>query len=260
MELRGLGEGNDADAMVRQVLDSGDFAVVFQPVVDLATSEVAGYEALTRFSDGRPPNLWFAEAHQCGLGVDLELAALEKALAALPEQPPGFLSLNISAATLRSSALLRRLAGSLPGAVVLELIGHGPLGDPDTARARIAGLRQLGVQVALDNVGSGPASLRPAVDLQPDLIKIDRSLVSYVDRDPVQRAVVGAFAQLAMSLGWVVVAEGIEREQELAVCADLGIALGQGYLLGRPAPMPGQRQPEHPWVAWTEEIWQAANS
>ena len=112
--------------------------------------------------------------------------------------------------------------------------------------------------MAIDDVGSGYASMRHVVDLQPDVIKIDRSLVSFIDQDPARHALALAFNQLAVSMGWAVVAEGIERPEELAVCGEIGITYGQGYLLARPARLPAQLGPQHSWVSWSEEIGQAA--
>lgn len=259
-EFRGL-DAEPAPDEVGRMLETGDFAIVFQPIVALDTRVVGGYEALTRFPDGRPPNQWFEEAHRCGLGVELEVAALGKALVSLPEDAPDFLCLNVSPPALMSTDLVEQLQSRPLGCeILLELTEHTSIGDPEVVRRRIAGLRQIGIRVALDNVGSGAASLRHLVDLDPDTIKVDRSLIGQIDRNRVNQGLAAALSELARSLGWSVIAEGIETEQELEFCLDTGIGFGQGYLLGRPAPLPGRNEPEHPWVAWTEEIWQAANS
>jgi GAF domain/EAL domain len=91
-----LAEDVAAYERVRDLIDHADVAVVFQPVIDLATGELAGHEALTRFPDGRPPNLWFDEAHRAGLGTELELFALSTVLASTPEHLEGFLAVNVS--------------------------------------------------------------------------------------------------------------------------------------------------------------------
>jgi EAL domain-containing protein (putative c-di-GMP-specific phosphodiesterase class I) len=259
-DFRGL-DTDEAPDEIRRTLETGDFAIVFQPIVALDTRAVGGYEALTRFPDGRPPNLWFEQALRCGLGVDLEVAALGKALSSLPEDAPDFLCVNVSPPALMSTDLVERLQSRALGCeILLELTEHTSIGDPDALRRRIAGLRQIGIRVALDNVGRGSASLRHLAELDPDTIKIDRTLIARIDRDRLNQGITAALSQLARSLGWSVIAEGIETGEELDFCADNGIGFGQGYLLGRPAPLPGRNEPEHPWVAWTEEIWQAANS
>jgi EAL domain-containing protein (putative c-di-GMP-specific phosphodiesterase class I) len=245
----------------RRMVETGDFAIVFQPIVDLVTGEVAGYEALTRFSDGRPPDVWFAEAHRAGLGLELELLAVSRALTTAPANLQGFLALNVSPLTLLSPDLERRLNASPRSShLVLELTEHESIGDYRELRTRMAGLRDHGVQVAVDDVGSGFASLRHVVDLCPDIIKIDRSLISYIDRDRARHGLAVAFAQLAFNLDWTVIAEGIERDEERAVCSEIGIRYGQGYLLGRPAPLLDQRGPKPPWLTWSEEIWEAAHT
>jgi EAL domain-containing protein (putative c-di-GMP-specific phosphodiesterase class I) len=150
------------------------------------------------------------------------------------------------------------LAGRPRGCdLIVELTEHDFIEDYQAIRTGITRLRSSGARIAVDDVGSGFASLRHVVDLQPDVIKIDRSLISYVDQDPARHGLAIAFNQLAVSMGWTVVAEGIERAEELEVCSAIGIAYGQGYLLGRPAPLPSQLGPQHSWVAWSEEIGQA---
>jgi EAL domain-containing protein (putative c-di-GMP-specific phosphodiesterase class I) len=259
-EVRGPGTEIAPDD-VQRTLETGDFAIVFQPIVALDTRLVGGYEALTRFPDGRPPNHWFEEAHRYGAGVDLEVAAIAMALISLPEDGPDFVCLNVSPPTLMSTDLVEQLQSRPLGCeVLLELTEHTSIGDPDVVTRRITGLRHIDIRVALDNVGSGSAGLRHLIDLDPDTIKIDRSLIAGIDRNRGNQGLAAALSQLARSLGWSVIAEGIETEEELEFCLDTGIGFGQGYLLGRPAPLPGRNEPEHPWVAWTEEIWQAANS
>jgi EAL domain-containing protein (putative c-di-GMP-specific phosphodiesterase class I) len=244
----------------RKMVETGDFAILFQPIVGLESGRVAGYEALTRFSDGRPPNLWFDEAHRAGLGLELELLALSRALTTAPSGLQGYLSLNVSPTTLLSPDLDRRLNACPTGShLVVELTEHESIADYRQLRTRMASLRELGVEVAVDDVGSGFASLRRIVDLCPDIIKIDRSLISYIERDRPRHALAVAFTQLALNLGWTVIAEGIEREEELEVCTEIGIPYGQGYLLGRPGPLVGQRGPMPPWLKWQEELWNMSN-
>jgi EAL domain-containing protein (putative c-di-GMP-specific phosphodiesterase class I) len=244
---------------VRDLIDGADIAVVFQPVVELATGRTAGYEALARFPDHRPPNEWFDEAHRAGLGVELELFALSAILAVTPPHLDGFLAVNVSPAVVAGPGIHLCLAARPRGCqLVVELTEHDSIEDYQAVRAGIAQLRGAGIRVAVDDVGSGYASLRHVADLQPDVIKIDRGLVSFIDQDPVRHGLAVAFNQLAVSMGWDVVAEGIERAEELAVCGAIGIKYGQGFLLARPARLPAQLGPEHGWVAWAEEIGQAA--
>jgi EAL domain-containing protein (putative c-di-GMP-specific phosphodiesterase class I) len=245
---------------VRELIDHADVAVVYQPIVELATESKAGYEALTRFPDGRPPNEWFDEAHRVGLGIELELFALATILSSTPENLDGFLSLNVSPLVVATPGIHLCLAARPRGCrLLVELTEHDSIDDYQAIRAGIGQLRSVGIGVAIDDVGSGYASLRHVVDLQPDVIKIDRSLVSYIDKDPARHGLAVAFNQLAVSLGWTVVAEGIERPEELAVCREIGITYGQGYLLARPGRLPEQLGPRDSWVSWSEEIGHAAD-
>jgi len=228
---------------VEAMLAADDLRVVFQPVLDLATGDVAGYEALARFSDGRPPGVWFADAHRAGLGVDLELAAITLALDTMPDSRTAYLAVNASPSVLIASELHELIAArGSGGRMVVELTEHEAVADYEATRIGIAHLRSLGVRIAIDDVGSGFASMRHVVDLRPDIIKIDRTLVSFVDQDPARHGLSVAFTQLAAVMGWTVVAEGIERPEELATCRSIGITCGQGYLLGRPSPRPSHVQ------------------
>ena len=248
-----------AHQRVRDMIDSADIGVVFQPIIRIATGEVAGYEALTRFPDGRPPNEWFDEAHRVGLGIELELFALTTILAVTPEHLDGFLALNVSPIVVTVPGIHLCLAARPRGCkLVVELTEHESINDYQAIRSGIWQLRDAGIRVAVDDVGSGYASLRHVVDLQPDIIKIDRSLVSFIDQDPARHGLAQAFNQLAVTMGWEVVAEGIERPEELAVSGEIGITYAQGYLLARPARLPDQLGPQHSWAAWADEIGQAA--
>jgi EAL domain-containing protein (putative c-di-GMP-specific phosphodiesterase class I) len=228
---------HDATERVRTVLHDRWVGVVFQPIVDLRTGDVVAHEALARFNDGRTPNIWFDEAHEAGLGIELELLALNQAIATFPPSTATELAINVSPASLISPELLERVGvWGRERTIIVEVTEHTTVLDYDVARRAVMALRDLGARIAVDDVGSGYASLRHVVDLQPDIIKIDRSLVSGVDVDPVRQSLAVAFVELAAAMGWEVVAEGIERLDELVTCRRIGMDKGQGYLLGRPLP------------------------
>lgn len=218
--------------------DPDDLTVVFQPIVDLASASIAGYEALARFPGTATPDVWFAAAAEAGLGAELEALAISHALAALPDLPPDtFLTVNVSphllgsapvAAAFAAPATLRR--------VVVELTEHTPVDDLSALRDQTAALRRRGALIAIDDAGSGYSGLQQLAELRPQLVKLDRSLVTGVDSDPVRYALaemVGAFTGRIDA--WLL-AEGIETTGELAAFARLGVPLAQGWLLGRPAP------------------------
>jgi diguanylate cyclase (GGDEF)-like protein/PAS domain S-box-containing protein len=216
--------------------DPEALTMVVQPIVDLRTGRVAGYEALARFNrePRRGPDAWFAQAARCGLGPALEARAIELALAA-PGRPAGaYLSVNLSPTSLVAGEIDRVLPERLDDLLV-ELTEHELMADDPAISASIAELRARGARLAVDDVGAGYAGLTRVMRLKPDVIKLDRELTSGVDGDPVKAALIGSFVGYARDIGAVICAEGIETLGELTRLADLDVALGQGYGLGRPA-------------------------
>jgi EAL domain-containing protein (putative c-di-GMP-specific phosphodiesterase class I) len=227
----------DKRERVRAVLAAGDsLTMAYQPVLDLDEGVVVGVEALARFADGRAPTAWFAEAHEVGLGPELELLAITLALNEVPAT--GHLSLNVSPAALGRADLLIRLceASDAPERLVLEITEHAVVEDYDLLVRRLEPLRRLGVRIAVDDAGSGFASLRHILAVHPDVVKLDRTLVSSIHLDPARRALATSLIGFASSIGADLVAEGVELADELAACRQLGIRFGQGFLLGRPEP------------------------
>jgi EAL domain-containing protein (putative c-di-GMP-specific phosphodiesterase class I)/DNA-binding NarL/FixJ family response regulator len=222
---------------IRRVVDAGGPSMVFQPIVELATGRVVGYEALSRFpGPQRPVEAWFAEATAIGLRLDLELAAIGKALGALPELPvEAFVSVNATPDTVASRALHDLVAGAVPSRVVVEITEHAPVRDYDKLGEAIRRLRDGGARVAVDDAGAGFASLRHILQLSPDIIKIDNSLTHDIHRDSARRALAAGLISFAAELGATIVAEGIEEQQELDVLRKLDVRFGQGYFIARPA-------------------------
>lgn len=224
----------DVRQKVHDILDaSQSMEMVLQPIVRLSDGHTVGYEALARFADGRAPDLWFREAAEAGLGVELELAAVEKAIAIAPSF--GYLSINVGPHTLASEELLRVLDEQARATLlVLELTEHAVVGDYAAAAEAVARVRAKGVRVAVDDAGSGISSFQHVLRLRPDMVKLDRWIVDRLDEDPARQALVRFLVGFAAEVDIDLVAEGIERPEELANCEALGITLGQGYLLGRP--------------------------
>src|SRR5262245_19329168 len=224
-------------AITRILRAADELEVVFQPIVDLHRLECVGYEALARFPDGRPPDVWFAEARQLGVESVLEMAAIECAVRTFDGR--GSLSLNISPAT----AMTREFAlfvDTCPSTVnlVIELTEHTEVSDYEALVDALAPLRERGVRIAVDDAGSGVASMRHVLALAADVSKLAGSLVAHIDVDDRRRALAASLWQFADQVGVDVVAEGIERHEEWEVCQDLGIPLGQGFYFGRPSPLP----------------------
>lgn len=214
---------------------------VFQPIVDLADGHIRGVEALARFMTRprRSPETWFVEAASQGLLTQLELAAAARALHHLHGIPEDvYLSVNVSPETFRAPGLAKMLRTVPAGRVVLELTERSPIVDYEEMSACLADLRALGARLAVDDVGKGFSGLGHLVELSPDLLKFDRSLVSGVDSDKTKSGLIARLTSFADEVGMEVVAEGIETDAELDTLRALGVGTGQGFLLGRPGPIP----------------------
>jgi EAL domain-containing protein (putative c-di-GMP-specific phosphodiesterase class I)/CheY-like chemotaxis protein len=226
---------------IDRVLGAGGPDLVFQPVVRLATGGIEGYEALARFREGdRGPDEWFAEAATVGSLVELELATARLALAQLERIPAGgLLFLNLSPSTVTSPVLRRELEGAAAGRIVLEVTERAPVADYSALREALDVLRGTGVRFAVDDAGAGWASLQHVLELSPDFIKLDRALVRGVEDDPSRRTLIEGLLPVAAGMDARVIAEGIEGAAQLQALRELGVPLGQGFFLGRPAELPG---------------------
>lgn len=244
---------------VRQALADRAFRIVYQPIVSLDDGRAVGVEALSRFipEPYGPPDSWFADAWQVGLGVELELAAFEAALDGLDMVPSGCrVAVNLSPSVITHPDLLRQVTGSRARRVVIELTEHVAVHDYDRVRSAVALLRARGARLAVDDMGAGFASFRHIVKLAPDIIKLDRELVRDIDTDPVRRSVAAAMVHFAADVGSDIVAEGIETPDELEAVRALQIRYGQGMLIGAPEPVESLpvslRLGTTPWVATTD--------
>lgn len=235
-----LGQEAHADRQDRlsDILRRQAFAPVFQPIVRLGDAEIIGFEALTRFTDGTRPDVRFAEAAALDRGLQLEAATLAVALRAAHALPPGcWLSVNVSPELILDEGTLDRVLGSCPLPVVLELTEHNPVADYGRLREALNRLRPR-LQFSVDDAGSGFASLRHVLTLEPDFMKLDKSWVSGVEDDVARQALVAGLCHFAGRTGCHLIAEGIETGAERATLEQLHIELGQGYLFGRPVPAP----------------------
>jgi len=225
-----------ADRLAPVIADGGPL-VALQPIVDLASGERVGAEALSRFPAdwGRAPDVVFAEAHSIGLGHELELLALDRAADHL-DRVGGYIALNISPATLLTPEC-GELLGRLPLArVLLELSEHDQVEDYVALNAALAPFRAAGLRLAIDDVGAGFSSLRHIVVTAPDVIKIDRSIVTGLNTDPVLTTLVRSLVEFGHGCRVRVVAEGVETAGEAAALRTLGVDYGQGWYFGRPGP------------------------
>jgi EAL domain-containing protein (putative c-di-GMP-specific phosphodiesterase class I) len=238
--LRPSEDVSEADATARArietIIRERAFGTVFQPIVQLDSMVVVGYEALSRFHDGTPPDLCFSEAARVGRGLELEAAAVEAALIACEPLPANvWLNVNVSPALVVAGEPLASIVQARGWQLILELTEHTAIADYAALRAAVERLGP-GVRLAIDDAGAGYASFRHIVELGPAFVKIDRSLVSGVSEDPARQALVAGLRHFALQVDCTLIAEGIERPEELRMLRSLGIPLGQGYHLGMPMP------------------------
>lgn len=224
-------------ALIEEVLRGGRFRTVFQPIVDLHDNHTVGYEALSRFDDGTRPDLQFARAGRVGLGHDLELATIRRALEEADGLPLGaYVSVNVSSSFLVNSGELQsmlRHASQRP--IVVEITEHEEVDDYDAVRAALLALGP-NVSLAIDDVGSGYASLRHLLRLAPRMVKLDMEWTESVESEDNYVGAIVALTAMSERMGARLVTEGIETEAQLELLRSLGVRYGQGYLLGRPVP------------------------
>lgn len=218
------------------------FHPVFQPIVDLETGEAIGFEALTRFKDGTPPNRVFEAARRTGLGDALETATLEAAIRDAEDLPPGvWVSLNVSP-RFAVSGRLPMILGQRTRPVVLEITEHETVDDYRALREAIAALG-ADVRTAVDDAGSGIANFNHLVEMRPAFIKLDISLIRGVNTDLTRQALIVGLRHFARTIGHTIIAEGVETRAERATLRSLDVQYGQGYLLGRPAEVTAWKLP-----------------
>lgn len=240
--LADLGGRSASGAMIDDVIASQSFWPVFQPVCDLTTGQIVGYECLSRFQAPIPTARLFAEAAIVGRLRELELATLRVALEAARGLPRAcWVSVNVSAALLTETTELVRLIGGVRHRIVLELSEHEAIEDYEPIGAALATLGR-GIDLAVDDAGAGFASLRHILEVRPRYVKLDIGLVLGVASDATRRALIAGLVHFAHDAGFTLIAEGIETEADLAALRNLGVELGQGYLLGRPEPLAARPQ------------------
>lgn len=227
---------------VRDLLEKGRFAPVFQPIYALDDGRLLGVEALTRFATDPPetPDVWFRRAGELGMGVDLEVAAIRTAVEVadrdgLPDHVT--LCVNVSPDTLADTRLVEILL-STPRSVVFEITEHAIVEDYHELDAAMTVLRGHGARFAVDDAGAGFASLRHIVRLAPEIIKLDMSLTQNLRQDPVRATLADCLIRFARETGIQLVAEGIEQHADLTTWRSLGAHAAQGFHLARPGPLP----------------------
>lgn len=226
---------------IEEVIQGIGRSLVYQPIVELRGHRLVGIEALSRFEttdQAWPVNRWFEEAAAVGLGTELEMACNRDAVKELTRLPAdAYMSINVSNQTARSESLVETLATVDASRIVIEITEHEAVEDYEGLTAALARVRELGARVAIDDSGAGFASLRHILLINPEIIKLDISLTRGIDSDPRRKALAAALTSFAEQMAIAVIAEGIETPEEHATLRELGVTLGQGYYMGRPAPL-----------------------
>lgn len=221
-------------AAINEIIGVGP-EIVFQPILDLNTGQPVGFEALSRFPSEQPPDRYFAEAWSLGLGVELELSAIDAAFKHFNlfgnEE---FLAINVSPAAMLEDRFFETVVTHGRDRVVVEVTEHQPVESYEDLRFVCKELRDEGIRIAIDDAGAGYSSLHHILMLAPDIIKIDMSLTHDIDHDPVKRALAVSLLQFSKETKATVIAEGIETEAELLTLRGLGVPWGQGFHMGRP--------------------------
>jgi EAL domain-containing protein (putative c-di-GMP-specific phosphodiesterase class I) len=233
--------------LLETILDHRIYSV-YEPIVEVETKTVFGYEALARGPEGsnfHSPIALFTAAEDFDLVFELDCVCRESGLRGAVDFPKGTkLFLNIRPTTIHDPAfreenLIKTLEKShlSPSDVVFEISEQESIDSFGAFREVRDYYRRLGFQIALDDTGTGYAGLEELLEIEPDFIKIDRSMVSGVDQDPARQDVLTAMLQLAEKMGAQVIGEGLDTLEELEMLGRLGIRFGQGWLFGRPTPL-----------------------
>ena len=233
-------------AAIEEIINNGLITPVYQPVVHLQSGTAYGYEALSRIS--RPSIIrnseeLFAKSGSYGLASSLELLCRKKALNKVRELAiPGKIFLNVSPALFQSSDHERGITAILleelnieRSRIVFELTERTIIEDYDLFLRGVDHYREQGYSIAIDDLGSGYAGLQTLSRLEPEYVKLARFLIDAIDLSSTKQALVESLVSFCNKIGALVIAEGIERPEELEYLHSIGVHFGQGYLLGKPS-------------------------
>jgi EAL domain-containing protein (putative c-di-GMP-specific phosphodiesterase class I) len=237
----------ELESDLRSAIDAGEFAIVYQPIVDLATGAINGCEGLVRWRHPtaglRMPAEFIGIAEELGLIVPIGAWVLEKACDFSVGWPTdAYIAINLSAIQLRDPAFGSQVAAILartglpPSRLQLEITESVLLAENPVTDATLAALRGMGIVIALDDFGTGYSSLRSVRAFRPDKIKIDKSFVRELGESSHSTTIVRAVIALARNLGMKTTAEGIETAEQAQLLIAEGCSEGQGYHFSRPRP------------------------
>ncbi len=239
---------------LRRIIAESAVHVLFQPVVELESGRVVGYEALARGpkdSAFEAPSAMFSASTRAGLSGELDRVCREAALRDSARfEGGGELFVNVLPGSLDDTSWL---AAQPPTSgqdyrerwrLVLEVSERALDGNGERFAGSVEAIRAAGFSLALDDVGTGYGSIAMLERMRPDYLKVDASIVRGIERNLIKREVLSSLLLIAERIGARVVAEGVETEQELAALRDVGAQLGQGYLFAGPSAVPGGSDPD----------------
>jgi len=227
-----------------EILRRRRIRTVYQPIFDLTTMEVMGHEALTRGpaeTAFESPELLFQFADDHEAVWELERLCIQSSAMHYSAKPGGLLFVNVEADSVGSlTAVSETLAPllALPQQVVLEVTERSAIRDVPVFRDALDVLRNQGFRIAIDDAGSGYASLQSIAELRPNYLKVANTLITGLHADTIKRDVVEMLVNLSRRIDAICIAEGIETPQDLEECRRLGIPYGQGFYLGVPEEVP----------------------
>ena len=239
---------------LQDILNQRSLSALFQPIMNISDGTFLGFEGLIRGPADSPlhsPINLFAAAKQQGLSLEIEMLCRQIVLESFFMQDlPGKLFLNVSPEALthpsfkdgQTLSYLETL-GIDPQRVIIEITENQPTFDFEGMRNALLHYRNMGFQIAIDDLGEGFSSLRLWSELRPEFVKIDMHFVQGVNADPLKQQFIRSIQSIALSSGTRVIAEGIETDAEFRVVRDIGIACGQGYFIARPQPIPPLNPP-----------------
>ena len=235
-----LNEEDAIEKRLRTVMKLSQFSIFLQSIVSIKNHATVGFEALARF-DGEPyrsPSEWFDDAKKVHLDEELDRLLLKAALTHLDKIPASsYLSLNVRPGSLCNGSISAALANYNLDRIVLEITEHDSIRDYDLVRRELEPLRQSGLRIAVDDVGSGYACFSHILNLKPDYIKLDAELIRGIDTNSEKRMLLESIMHFARGADYQVIAEGVETDSELNILRHLEVNKAQGYLIGRPKPI-----------------------
>jgi len=229
---------HDAKSAIQNVIETNSITTYFQPIFNLITNKLSGYEALSRFfiEPYKTPDIWFKEASELCLGESLEMLAIKNTLSCMHKfNDAPYIAINTSPEHILTGALAKTLQHADCSRIILEVTEHSPILDYQAMRDALKPLRDRGVKLAIDDVGAGFSSFQHILELEADIIKLDISLTQNINKDRRKFLLAKALCGFAKAINCSIVAEGIETQEEITALRKLGVDNAQGYFIGRPA-------------------------